>query len=91
MSYTPDANVHRREIDLAVGVLIALRSVSEGDAFVELADHARSTGSGLVPSARALVALARGHRSDTPAGRAAERRWGSALNHRSPAVHTPAA
>lgn len=47
-------------IDVAIGVLIALRHCSEQQAFNELAAAVRETGVGLGSVSRALVARARG-------------------------------
>lgn len=50
----------RSVIDVAVGVLVALRRCSEREAFNEIADAVRETGVGLGSLSRALVALASG-------------------------------
>ena len=48
----------RREIDLAIGILVGLRGCSERDAFAELVAVVQHTGIGLGSIARALVAIA---------------------------------
>jgi hypothetical protein len=52
--------VSRSVIDMAIGVLMALRRCSEREAFNEIADAVRETGVGLGSLSRALVALASG-------------------------------
>lgn len=48
----------RRVIDLATGILVALRGCSEREAFAELVAGVQQTGVGLGALARALVAIA---------------------------------
>ena len=50
----------RREIDMAIGVLVGLRQCSEREAFNEIAAAVGETGVGLSSICRALVDLASG-------------------------------
>lgn len=72
----------RRVIDVAVGVLVALRGYSERDAFDELVHGVRSTGVGIGSLAAALIALMGGRSSTTPHQAAALDIWGEILTTR---------
>lgn len=67
--FAPIFDFSRRDIDMAIGVLIGLRHCSEREAFNEIAAVVAQTGVGLGSICRALVALASGttsfeHRSE---------------------------
>jgi hypothetical protein len=49
----------RREIDIAVGILMALHGHSEREAFDELVATVQRTGQGIASVSRALIALVR--------------------------------
>jgi enamine deaminase RidA (YjgF/YER057c/UK114 family) len=86
---TPIFDFSRRDIDLAIGVLIGLRRCSERQAFNEIAAVVAQTGIGLGSICRALVALASGttpsfnHRSEVVGA------WGDLIGARSD-THEPA-
>ncbi|MGU3499695.1 ANTAR domain-containing protein [Mycobacterium sp. C31M] len=60
MSYRAGAHTSRREIDVAVGILVGLRGCSERAAFDELVGVVRDTGIGIGAIATGLAALAGG-------------------------------
>jgi hypothetical protein len=77
----------RRIIDVAVGVLVALRGCTEDEAFEDLAHAVHETGVGPGSIARALVELAMGASSDTSdCHRQALGVWGPLLERRMPTV-----
>lgn len=59
-SITPDATSARRQIDLAVGVLIGFHGYSAAQAFDALAKHALLHSVGLLPTARSVLEAAQG-------------------------------
>ena len=63
MSRTRTADASRRDLDVAVGILIGLRGCAEREAFDELVAVATRTGLGLFNVARSLSALAGGSSS----------------------------
>ena len=79
----PIRDFTRRDIDMAIGVLIGLRCCSERQAFTEIAAVVAQTGIGLGSICRALVALASGtttsfnHRSEVIGA------WGDLIRARS--------
>ena len=73
----PDTS--RRVIDVATGVLVALRGYSEGEAFNELAAAVRRTGVGVGSLATALVALVGGRPGPVPHQTEALDVWGDLL------------
>ncbi|HUO38537.1 MAG TPA: ANTAR domain-containing protein [Mycobacterium sp.] len=77
----------RQIIDVAIGVLIGLRGCSQREAFGELADAVRSSGTGLSATAQALVALASGTLAPSQHGQEAIRRWGHLFGD--PPGHAP--
>lgn len=60
MSYRTAQHTSRREIDIAVGILVGLRGCSEQAAFEELVAVVRDTGIGIGAIATGLAALAAG-------------------------------
>ncbi len=74
ISTRPTVGSSRREIDIATGILMAVRGYTERDAFDELVSATRRTGDGMTSVARALIALARDRGSAYPAE--ALRAWG---------------
>jgi hypothetical protein len=72
----------RREIDMALGILMGLRKCSERQAFNEIASAVYEVGIGLPSICRALVELASGtapsfsHRSEVT------RLWGDLIDRR---------
>ncbi|HJT92151.1 MAG TPA: ANTAR domain-containing protein [Mycobacterium sp.] len=62
MSYsrTRAEDTSRRVIDVAIGILIALRGCSQREAFAELVREVNQTGIGIGSLATGLVALASG-------------------------------
>lgn len=76
----------RRDIDLAMGVLIGWQGCSPQEAFGELVDAVRDTGVPLSKLAGAVVALASGSQDiDDRAGAVAAQHWGE-LRVRVPVV-----
>lgn len=69
----------RRDIDMAIGVLITLRRCSERQAFNEIADAVARTGVGLHSISRALVLLATGTTAAFDHRREAFEMWGDLL------------
>jgi hypothetical protein len=67
----------RRTLDVAVGILIALRGYSEQDAFAELLGVVNRTGQGVFAVANSLVAVATG--ASTAADSEAFSAWGDLL------------
>ena len=57
---TPDETSARRQIDVAVEILIGRHGYSSDDAFDALARHALVHSVGLLPTARAVVDAAQG-------------------------------
>ncbi len=70
----------RREIDMAIGVLIGLRQCSERQAFNEIASAVGETGIGLVSICRALVELASGADETADYNSPGAAVWGDLLN-----------
>ena len=68
----------RTEIDMAIGVLIALRGCSRQHAFRQIAEAAHRAGVGLGSASQALVTLASG-RPDPAADPEVLRHWQSVL------------
>ncbi len=60
MSQRATAHTSRREIDVAVGILVGLRGCSDRAAFEELVGVVRDTGIGIGAIATGLAALASG-------------------------------
>jgi hypothetical protein len=80
MSYRATQHTSRREIDVAVGILVGLRGCSERAAFDELVGVVHDTGIGIGGIATGLVALASGASS---AGHdAAFAAWGELIGGR---------
>ncbi|AQA06201.1 hypothetical protein BVC93_06935 [Mycobacterium sp. MS1601] len=75
-SHTPSAD--SRYLDIAKGVLVALRGCSPDDAFNEIARTSKQFGLGTLTLARALVQLAEGSVAAVagPAAEAAAQTWG---------------
>ncbi len=67
-----------RYLDIAKGVLVALRGCSADDAFTEIARTSKQFGLGTLTLARALVQLAEGPMAIVtgPAAEAAAQTWG---------------
>jgi hypothetical protein len=76
---TDNRDTSRRVIDLATGVLVALRGCSEREAFEELAAAVQRTGVGIGSLAAALVALAGGRPGPVPNTSQALDVWGDLL------------
>jgi hypothetical protein len=76
-------NVSRTEIDVAIGILVALRRCPRRQAFEELAAAVRESGVGLSTTCRGLVALASGATDDFPSRSEVVERWGDLFAHRS--------
>ena len=80
----------RREIDMAIGVLIGLRQCSERQAFGEIAAAARETGVSLGTICRGLVELASGTKGSFDHSPVVIQVWGELIggrhNIREPAV-----
>lgn len=57
---SPDAATARRQIDVAVGILIGLHGYSSDEAFDALAKHAVVRSVGLLPTARSVIDAAQG-------------------------------
>jgi hypothetical protein len=70
-SYRPAEHRSRREIDLAIGVLMGIRRCSAQDALEALADATRASGVGLGGVSRALLTVITGDVEPTVAGDAA--------------------
>ncbi|WP_083443203.1 ANTAR domain-containing protein [Mycolicibacterium aurum] len=64
----------RKQIDVAVGILVALRRCSEDEAFREIAAAVHQTGVPLGATARSLIAHAK--REPTAHSGTAARLWG---------------
>jgi hypothetical protein len=77
-----DGHAPRREIDVAVGILIGLRGYSEREAFDELVGVVNRTGIGIFSVARSLAALATG--TSTPQDSEAFNAWGELIRGRRP-------
>lgn len=58
--YRPAEHRSRREIDMAIGVLMGVRRCSAGDALEVLADATRASGVGLGGVSRALLTVVSG-------------------------------
>jgi hypothetical protein len=69
----------RSVIDVAVGVLVALRRCSEEKAFEEIAHAVHETGVPLGATAQALVSLATATSDQSPHQAEALRLWGDLL------------
>lgn len=76
---TNNKDTSRRVIDLATGVLVALRGCSEREAFEELAAAVHHTGVGIGSLAAALVALTGGRPGPVPSTSQALDVWGDLL------------
>jgi hypothetical protein len=66
----------RREIEVAIGVLMGLRGCSHGEAVNEYLDAVHETGTRAPELGRALIDLASGDESSSPHRTEAQRRWG---------------
>jgi pimeloyl-ACP methyl ester carboxylesterase len=66
----------RREIEVAIGVLMGLRGCSHREAVNEYLDAVHETGTRAPELGRALVDLANGDESSSPHRTEAQRRWG---------------
>ncbi len=73
----------RRDIDLAVGILVGLLGYSEHQAFDELVRVVYRTGGGITDVARSLIAIAGGRHEDAPYRAEALEIWGDAVHSRS--------
>jgi hypothetical protein len=86
MSVNPGFDIEdawsRRDIDMAIGVLIALRRCTERQAFAEIAAAVGRTGVGLHSISRALVALASGTTTTSDHSSAATDLWGDLVGAR---------
>jgi hypothetical protein len=69
----------RRVIDVAVGILGAVRRCSQQEAFEEIAHAVHETGVPLVATARALVSVASATGAQSPHEAEALRLWGDLL------------
>ncbi|HEX2283832.1 MAG TPA: ANTAR domain-containing protein [Mycobacterium sp.] len=69
----------RRVIDVAVGILIAVRRCSQEEAFEEIAHAVHETGVPLGSIARALVSVATATSEQSPHTAQALRLWGDLL------------
>jgi len=69
-SYQPGAHRSRREIDLAIGILIGLRRCSQNEALETLVDATRASGRGLGGVSRALLDVISGDTESTAADEA---------------------
>jgi len=87
MSRTRTGDASRRDLDVAVGILIGLRGCAEREAFDELVAVATTTGLGLFNVARSLSAIAGGSSSaeDSEAFNA----WGDLIRRARAATLTP--
>ena len=83
--YDLDERQPRRQIDMAIGVLIGLRHCSERQAFDDIAAAVHETGIGLGGVSSALVALAAGGNTGW-ADQAALQHWQTLLGKRPHAV-----
>ena len=77
----------RRDIDIAVGILVGVLGYSEREAFEELVRAVHQTGGGITSVARSLIAIAGGRRHDdgpqaAPYQAEALEIWGDALHNR---------
>lgn len=88
MSYRAGKHTSRREIDVAVGILVGLRGCSEQAAFEELVEVVNHTGIGIGGIATGLAALARG--ASSGGHDEAFAAWGDLIGRRR-AVSVPAA
>lgn len=82
----PPDLLSRRSIDVAVGILVALRRCSEDQAFTEIAAAAHRMGLPLGEVTRALIALAHSDHSPGAHRDEASSIWGglfAAQSHRS--------
>ncbi|MGB3486351.1 MAG: ANTAR domain-containing protein [Mycobacterium sp.] len=79
-SHTPP--IDSRSLDIAKGVLVALRGCSPEEAFAELAGTSRSHGLGTLSLARALVNHAEGSPRVVaePAAEVAAQTWGHLID-----------
>ncbi|BBZ32833.1 ANTAR domain-containing protein [Mycolicibacterium confluentis] len=75
ISTGPTGGSSRRDIDIATGILMAVRGYTERDAFNELVAAAQRTGDGITTVARALISLAR-NRDGAAYPAEALRAWG---------------
>jgi len=69
-SYQPGAHRSRREIDLAIGILIGIRRCSQNEALETLVDATRVSGRGLGGVSRALLDVISGDTESTAADEA---------------------
>ncbi len=88
MMKNPDA-ASRREIDMAIGVLIGLRQCSEHEAFSEIVAAVSETGVGLGTICRGLVELASGTKGSFDHSPEVIQVWGELIGGRRD-VHEPA-
>jgi ANTAR domain len=77
-SYQPGDHRSRREIDLAIGVLMGLRRCTAREALEALVDATRASGVGLGGVSRALLTVIGGDMGATAAGEASEH-WQTVL------------
>jgi ANTAR domain len=82
MSYRPESDTSRRVIDVATGILVALRGYTQREAFDELVRVVNQTGVGIGSIATGLVALASGQSSGVHAE--AFTAWGELFTAREP-------
>lgn len=79
---SPTPPVDSRSLDVAKGILVALRGCSPDEAFAEIAGTSKNYGLGTLTLARALVQLAEGSVAlvTGPATEAATQTWGHLVN-----------
>ena len=83
------ATASRRELDMAIGVLIGLRQCSERQAFSEIVAAVGETGVGLGTICRGLVKLASGTKGPFDHSPEVIQVWGELIGGRRD-VHEPA-
>ena len=72
----PTDRSSRTVLDVAIGVLVALRGCAPEEAFVELAQVVRGSGIGIGRMSEALIALARGASGSSADDAEAFNAWG---------------
>ncbi len=80
--------VSRRDLDVAIGILVGLRGCSEREAFDELVGVAHRSGQGAFNVARSLAAVAAG--SSSPDDSEAFSAWGDLIRRARDARLAPA-
>jgi len=75
-SLSPADMAARKNIDVAVGILVGLRRCSVHEAFKELAAAAHQTGLPLGDTVKSLIALAHADDESAPKSEMAIRLWG---------------